>query len=48
MDISDSAVAGSFSDIKTIVANSFGSIDQLYEQGREITGWRRTTRSSTA
>jgi len=38
MDISDSAVAGSFSDIKTIVANSFGSIDQLYEQGREITG----------
>jgi len=38
MDISDSAVSGSFSDIKTIVANSFGSIDQLYEQGREITG----------
>jgi replicative DNA helicase len=38
MDISDSAVAGSFADVKTIVANSFGSIDQLYEQGREITG----------
>jgi replicative DNA helicase len=38
MDISDSAVAGSFSNISSIVANSFGSIDQLYEQGREITG----------
>ena len=38
MDISDSAVAGSFSNIQQIVANSFGSIDQLYEQGREITG----------
>ena len=38
MDISESALTGSFSSISTIVANSFGSIDQLYEQGREITG----------
>jgi len=38
MEISDSAVSASFSSIQTIVANSFGSIDQLYEQGREITG----------
>jgi replicative DNA helicase len=38
MEISDAAISGSFSDIKTIVASSFGTIDGLYEQGREITG----------
>ena len=38
MEISEAALTNSFADIKTIVANSFGSIDQLYEQGREITG----------
>ena len=36
--VADSAIQRGFSDIKDIVASSFGSIDKLYEQGREITG----------
>jgi replicative DNA helicase len=38
MEISDHAVRGGFSDIAAIVKDSFGSIDALYEQGREVTG----------
>jgi replicative DNA helicase len=38
MQISDQAVTGGFASIPDIVKSSFGSIDQLYEQGREITG----------
>jgi len=38
MEISDHAITGGFSDIGEIVKSSFGSIDKLYEQGREITG----------
>src|ERR1700712_5918655 len=38
MEISEHAVTGGFSDISAIVKNSFGTIDKLYEQGREITG----------
>ncbi|QHN05195.1 replicative DNA helicase [Granulicella sp. WH15] len=38
MEISEHAVTGGFSDIADIVKNSFGTIDKLYEQGREITG----------
>ena len=37
-DVADSAIQRGFSNIPEIVANSFGSIDALYEQGREITG----------
>ncbi|MEO6816756.1 MAG: DnaB-like helicase N-terminal domain-containing protein, partial [Edaphobacter sp.] len=37
MEISEHAVTGGFSDIGDIVKSSFGSIDKLYEQGREIT-----------
>jgi replicative DNA helicase len=37
-DVADSAINRGFSNIGEIVANSFGSIDALYEQGREITG----------
>src|ERR1700734_379364 len=37
-EISDSAIQYGFSDIATIVKESFGSIDALYEQGREVTG----------
>src|SRR6202044_312700 len=37
-EISDDAITGGFSDISTIVKASFGSIDALYEQGREVTG----------
>ena len=37
-DVADSAINRGFSSIGEIVANSFGSIDALYEQGREITG----------
>src|SRR6202012_2644011 len=37
-DVADSAINRGFSGIGEIVANSFGSIDALYEQGREITG----------
>ena len=38
MEISEHAITGGFSDISAIVKNSFGTIDKLYEQGREITG----------
>ncbi len=38
VEISEHAVTGGFSDITTIVKDSFGSIDALYEQGREVTG----------
>ncbi|MEO7028176.1 MAG: replicative DNA helicase [Acidobacteriaceae bacterium] len=37
-DVADSAINRGFSAISEIVASSFGSIDALYEQGREITG----------
>jgi len=37
-EIADNAIQRGFSGIPDIVANSFGSIDALYEQGREITG----------
>jgi replicative DNA helicase len=36
--VADSAIQRGFSNIPEIVANSFGSIDALYEQGREVTG----------
>ncbi len=36
--VADSAIQYGFSDIATIVRESFGSIDALYEQGREVTG----------
>jgi replicative DNA helicase len=36
--IADAAIQRGFSGIPEIVANSFGSIDALYEQGREVTG----------
>lgn len=38
MEISDQALTGGFSDIAAIVKDSFGTIDALYEQGREVTG----------
>ena len=37
-DVADSAIQRGFSGIADIVASSFGTIDKLYEQGREITG----------
>ena len=37
-EIADSAIQRGLSGIPEIVQNSFGSIDALYEQGREITG----------
>jgi replicative DNA helicase len=37
-EVADSAIQRGFSGISDIVANSFGSIDALYEQGREVTG----------
>ena len=36
--MADSAIQRGFSGIAEIVASSFGTIDKLYEQGREITG----------
>jgi replicative DNA helicase len=39
-DVADSAIQRGFSGIGEIVANSFGTIDALYEQGREVTGLR--------
>jgi replicative DNA helicase len=38
VEISEHAITGGFSDITAIVKDSFGSIDALYEQGREVTG----------
>jgi replicative DNA helicase len=38
MEVSDRAVTRSFANISDIVKESFGTIDALYEQGREITG----------
>ena len=38
MEVAEKGIQRSFSNIQEIVANSFGSIDALYEQGREITG----------
>jgi replicative DNA helicase len=37
-EVADSAIQRGFSGISEIVASSFGSIDKLYEQGREVTG----------
>ena len=37
-DVADSAIQRGLAGIGEIVAESFGSIDKLYEQGREITG----------
>jgi replicative DNA helicase len=37
-EVADSAIQRGFSGIPEIVANSFGSIDALYEQGKEVTG----------
>ncbi len=37
-DVADSAIQRGFSGIPEIVASSFGSIDALYEQGKEVTG----------
>jgi len=37
-EVADSAIQRGFSGISEIVASSFGSIDALYEQGREVTG----------
>jgi replicative DNA helicase len=38
IEISEHAITGGLSDISAIVKDSFGSIDALYEQGREVTG----------
>jgi replicative DNA helicase len=38
MEVSEKGIQRGFSGIGEIVASSFGSIDKLYEQGREITG----------
>ncbi len=38
MEISEHAITGGFSGISDIVRESFGSIEKLYEQGREVTG----------
>jgi replicative DNA helicase len=39
-EVADSTIQSGFSTIGEIVTSSFGSIDQLYEQGREISGLR--------
>jgi replicative DNA helicase len=38
IEVSEHAITKGFSDIEEIVKDSFGSIDGLYEQGREVTG----------
>ena len=39
-EVADKSIQRSFFDIADIVKDSFGSIDKLYEQGREVTGLR--------
>ncbi len=39
-EVADKSIQRSFFDISDIVRDSFGSIDKLYEQGREVTGLR--------
>ncbi len=39
-EVADKSIQRAFFDIPAIVEDSFGSIDQLYEQGREVTGLR--------
>jgi len=38
MKVSERGLAGGFQSLDQIVANSFGSIDNLYKQSREVTG----------
>jgi replicative DNA helicase len=37
-EVADKSIQVGFSDIGSVVKESFGSIDALYEQGREVTG----------
>ena len=39
-EVADKSIQRAFFDIPAIVKDSFGSIDQLYAQGREVTGLR--------
>jgi replicative DNA helicase len=38
LEVSEKCLAQGFQNIHQIVANSFGTIDNLYKQGREVTG----------
>jgi replicative DNA helicase len=38
LDVSERGVAGGLQSLESIVAQSFGSIDNLYKQSREVTG----------
>lgn len=38
LEVSEKSISGGLEPIDSVVANSFGSIDKLYEQSREITG----------
>jgi replicative DNA helicase len=38
LEVSEKGLAQGFQNIHQIVANSFGTIDNLYKQGREVTG----------
>jgi len=38
LEVSQKGITGGFQSLEQIVANSFGSIDNLYKQSREVTG----------
>src|ERR1700758_4715058 len=38
LEVSQKGITGGFASLEQIVANSFGSIDNLYKQSREVTG----------
>ena len=38
LDVSQKSISGGFQSLDQIVANSFGSIDNLYKESREVTG----------
>ena len=47
MHLSENRLGQGLNDIPTIVKASFGSLDELYARGQEITGFAPTTPSST-
>jgi len=47
MEVSEKGITHGFQSLDEIVQHSFGSIDNLYKQSREVTGWRRILPIST-
>jgi len=48
MEVSEKGITNGFQSLDQIVANSFGSIDNLYKESREVTGLATTLLTWTA